>query len=67
MSLSSSGAAAPSPEAPPPPDPVYTFRPYAGEITAVQYVTLPGGQAAIASGYLMAVVILQIIWCYIIL
>ena len=36
---------------PDPPDPVYTFRPFAGEVTAVQYVTLPGRQLTVASGY----------------
>ena len=44
--MTSPSASAP----PPPPDPVYTFRPYAGEVTTVQYVTLPGRQPAIASG-----------------
>ena len=47
-SHASSSASTPPP--PPPPDPVYTFRPYAGEVTAVEYVTLPGRQPAIASG-----------------
>ena len=47
---SSEGAGTSSNSPPPPPDPVYTFRPYAGEVTAVQYVALPGRRAAIASG-----------------
>ena len=48
IDMTSSSDSAPPP--PPPPDPVYTFRPYAGEVTAVQYITLPGRQPAIASG-----------------
>lgn len=40
---------------PPPPDPIYTFRPHAGEVTAVKYVALRS-QGALASGY---VVLLQ--------